>query len=119
MSWSSDPEPKHPREYFTQRAAVPDRFAAMDLPYFGGKIESSGPNGMQVSYGDEATVDQLVEWWPVAMEASGWIPTSTQRYPDGTLSARYATPNGEPSLLMISPTGTLWTVDLTVTTTPQ
>jgi len=106
-------EPQVERSKYYTNAPVPDVFEALDLPYYGGLIEKSSDGFMEVSYGDEATVEQLAEWWPAALEAEGWARTSGGPTPTGGYSATYDTPSGGDGTLSIRPTGTLWTVVLT------
>jgi len=113
---SAPATPKYERsEIRGGRAPAP--FKTMkDLPYYGGQIERSAKGYMQVSYSsEEATVEQLVEWWPAAVEAEGWTPKVTGPEPNGGFSGSYKTPDGSSGVLTISPTGTLWMVDLSVT----
>jgi hypothetical protein len=86
----------------------------MDLPYYGGQIERVTDSYMQVSYGREATVDQLKEWWPEAVKAEGWTPTREDLDPTGGFSGLYTTEDSQNATLTISPTGSLWMVNLTV-----
>ena len=86
----------------------------MDLPYFGGQVERATDSYMQVSYGREATVEQLKEWWPAAVKAEGWIPMDERPKENGGFAGQYNNPKGGTAALAINPEGTLWLVDLTV-----
>jgi len=113
----SVPEPATPqyeRSYYKPLEVPPEMFASMDLPYYGGKVERATDSYMQLSYGREATVEQLKEWWPAAVKAEGWVPTREEANPAGGFSGLYTTADGRNGSLSISPTGTLWMVDLTL-----
>jgi hypothetical protein len=69
---------------------------------------------MQVSYGREATVDQLKEWWPEAVKAEGWTPVDEQQKENGGFAGQYRLVSGGTASLTINPLGMLWMVDLTV-----
>jgi hypothetical protein len=105
-------EPQYERSYHHPIRQPPAAFAAMDLPYYGGQIERKTDTYMQVSYGREATVDQLKEWWPAAVKAEGWVPTSEEQFPDQSFAGLYIVPSGQTASLTINPTGTLWMVDI-------
>jgi len=116
---SAPATPKYERsEIRGGRAPAP--FKTMkDLPYYGGQIERSAKGYMQVSYSsEEATVEQLVEWWPAAVEAEGWTRTSGGPRPDGGFTSRYNIDSATRGLLTIDPVGTLWMVNLSVTDKP-
>jgi hypothetical protein len=111
---SEPAEPQYERGYFVPLRTPPAVFASMDLPYYGGQIERVTDSYMQVSYGREATVDQLKEWWPEAVKAEGWTPTREDLDPTGGFSGLYTTEDSQNATLTISPTGSLWMVNLTV-----
>ena len=116
---SAPPTPKYDRsEIRGGRAPVP--FKTMkDLPYYGGGIEKASKGYMQVVYmPDIATPEQLAEWWPAAVETEGWTPNVVGPEPNGGFSGSYTTQDGASGVLTISPTGTLWMVDLSVTEAP-
>jgi len=107
-------EQEYERSDVSFGSLAPDEFRAMDLPYYGGQVEKGSDGFMEVSYGDEATVEQLVEWWPAALEAEGWTRTSGGPTPSGGFLGTYETPDGRRGSLSIHPTGSLWTVTLNV-----
>jgi len=111
---SKPPEPQYERSYYKPLERPPQVFAAMDLPYFGGQVERATDTYMQVSYGGEATVEQLIEWWPQAVKAEGWVPQSEDTKPNGGFVGEYQLPSGGTALLAINPEGTLWMVDIHV-----
>lgn len=110
-----DPTPEYDRSYWRVNEVPPAEFEKMDLPYHGGMVERSAEGFMEVSYRKELTVDQIVELWPAALEAEGWVQTSGGRTPNKGFSGTYTTPSGERASLSVRPTGTLWTVILTQT----
>ena len=105
---------EYERSYYRPLDRPPEVFANMDLPYFGGQVERATDSYMQVSYRREATVEQLKEWWPAAVKAEGWVPKREEVNPTGGFSGLYSTSDGREASLSISPTGTLWMVDLTI-----
>ena len=107
-------EPQYERSYHHPIRQPPAAFAAMDLPYFGGTIERTTDTYMQVSYRREATIDQLKEWWPAAVKAEGWVPTSEDMKPNGGFAGIYSFSDTGSATLTINPEGALWLVDLTV-----
>ena len=112
--------PKHERgDVDTVFHEIPAIYQGMDLPYYGGQIERASDGFMEVSYADEATVEQLVERWPAALEAEGWTRTSGGPTSNGGFGATYALPDGAEGSLNIRPTGTLWTVILIVERPPD
>ena len=106
-------EPEYARSFYKPLADPPAVFASMDLPYFGGKVERVTDAYMQVSYGREATVEQIRGWWPDAVKAEGWVPTEEIDKENGGFAGQYQTPNGGTASLTINPLGMLWMVDLT------
>jgi hypothetical protein len=111
---SEPAEPQYERGYFVPLRTPPAVFASMDLPYYGGQIERVTDSYMQVSYGREATVDQLKEWWPEAVKAEGWTPVDEQQKENGGFAGQYRLVSGGTASLTINPLGMLWMVDLTV-----
>lgn len=104
--------PQYERSYYKPLERPPAVFASMDLPYYGGQVERATDTYMQVSYGREATVEQLVEWWPPAMRAAGWTPTEERAKDNGGFVGQYTLPDGGTASLSINPEGMLWMVDL-------
>ena len=104
--------PQYERSYYKPLEVPPEVFASMDLPYYGGKVERATDSYMQVSYGREATVEQLKEWWPAAVKAEGWVPTEEVDKPNGGFVGQYRLPQGGTASLSINALGTLWMVDL-------
>ena len=104
--------PKYPREKIAYSPRKPpQQFATMDLPWFGGRIEFASENSMTVSYSqEEASAEQLKQWWPEALEAEGWARESENLSYNGTLDLTYKTPKGAKALVTIRPEGTLWWV---------
>ena len=109
--------PKYERSYYKTQEVPPPAFEQMDLPYHGGKVVRAGEGFMEVGYSsvsDGVTVEQLVEWWPAAVKAEGWVPRAEGPTPNGGFSGSYLTSDGSGASLSIHPTGTLWTVELIV-----
>lgn len=115
MGGLMESEPEYEREFFRAFDMPPPAFESMDLPYHGGKIENAAEGFMEVSYRDELTVDEIVELWPAALEAEGWVQTEGGRNPDQGFSGFYDTPDGAQGTLTVKPTGSLWTVLLSKT----
>jgi hypothetical protein len=111
------PEPA--RAFALERSPIPDAFRTMDLPFHGAFIERSGDAFMELTYRREQTVEQLVERWPTAVKAAGWVPISETPQPTGGLDASYTTPTGDTALLSIRPLGSLWVVTVTIREIPE
>jgi hypothetical protein len=108
-----DVTPPKPREFvYDDMHSVPVVFQGMDLPFYGGQIERSSENSMTVSYGhSEASMDQLKERWPSALEAAGWVEDTRGESGNGDLGLTYRLPSGRRSLVSITVAGTgVWHV---------
>jgi hypothetical protein len=108
-----DVTPPKPREFvYDDMHSVPVVFQGMDLPFYGGQIERSSENSMTVSYGhSEASMDQLKERWPSALQAVGWVEETRGESGNGDLDLTYRLPSGRRSLVSITVAGTgVWHV---------
>jgi hypothetical protein len=111
-----DVTPPKPREFvYDHLASVPAVFQGMDLPFYGGQIEQSGEGSMTVSYGhSEASMDQLKERWPSALQAVGWVEETRGESGNGDLGLTYSLPDGRRSLVRITVAETgVWHVNIT------
>lgn len=94
-------------------------FVDADFPYFGASIARAGAGYLQVSYNGHLHVEQLVALWPPALEALGWRVRHRTQFPDGGLSASFVMPDERICTLSITPVGSLWMVNLTITERPD
>jgi hypothetical protein len=111
------PEPA--RDHARERSPIPETFKTMDLPFYGAYVERSGDTFMELTYGREQTVEQLVERWPTAVKAAGWVPIDETVRPTGGFSGSYTAADGHSAQLTVRPLGSLWVVDINIVPTPQ
>ena len=104
--------PKHPREKISfSLYEPPDHLKNLDLPWYGGQISRASATSMTVSYSDdEATPEQLKQWWPEALEANGIAVTNPSESGNGAYTAILKSGDGKTGTLTIRPEGTLWWV---------
>jgi hypothetical protein len=74
---------------------------------------------MELTYGREQTVEQLVERWPAAVRTVGWVPIDETEHPTGGFSGSYSTPEGHSGQLTVRQLGSLWVVEISTIATPQ